>query len=801
MLAKPNICPLIMKRWVEMGTSMYLQELKGTQSRAFIEYLHLRMDHRPVPPKTVTSASAVASISRQAIASSNTVNDSGPLYPDLSDILRQNGKGNSPSQLQHVPGAFEPSVKPKPPSKSAVAGEGSSIRDSHQSQEPTPPLSNVDLQYPRSDNLSTTPEIAPARMPVFPTGNHQNNLRARTDTLVLNDSPTSANNDQATISKLRRRRLFGNAEEDFFESIPSTPRKSRTVRVPREPPQLIEGPFGSLLTDGRPLVRLGWKETVHERVNSDKSDEDGSNEGEGDKSNEPEWPPRRSSQKLNVATSKVESKNNKPAGILPSTKAPSTTALSTSGTPRHTHIESANGGQPGSVSTRQGTLATSSRVNHDPLHLPTRPQHTGESSLLPMQPTKTVQKLFDGLSRRITAALPNVQVADSNTGALQVSFTGQAIGSSAGELSSNVTRHLSPDSPGGLDGDYTFPWRPESGSDPFLVSAAPRGKHNSLGKEKVDVLFTDRDRRKTFGGFDPSPNVPDIDLSVVMKRPYHRLIRPNRQSLPAPGPSATTQAAASFRRVSAPVRNPSILNSSSSSASVMSTADQNMALRLGTDLIFRRMAENHGFHEDTVRRIYAEVGGFERADAVLNDMREAAEAAGRKSIILDPVDVPAHTSPLRRDSDRPSGLQFTPAPITSDDRSDYSPPEASRAGQYARLVRQGRRQEALKREARAVSLGGHSDFLRKIRMSEGVSFRATSTRSSQSPLALMKDARATAAEVAPPPPPESHWGEKEDHLLQSADETVLRELESRMGKVALRRRIQDSLHTLVRNYT
>jgi len=78
-------------------------------------------------------------------------------------------------------------------------------------------------------------------------------------------------------------------------------------------------------------------------------------------------------------------------------------------------------------------------------------------------------------------------------------------------------------------------------------------------------------------------------------------------------------------------------------------------------------------------------------------------------------------------------------------------------------------------------------------MSEDISSRATSntpTWSPESPSSLAPEESARAMEV---PTPQRHWGENEDQLLHRGDEAALKELESRMGKVFVRRRMQENL--------
>jgi hypothetical protein len=235
----------------------------------------------------------------------------------------------------------------------------------------------------------------------------------------------------------------------------------------------------------------------------------------------------------------------------------------------------------------------------------------------------------------------------------------------------------------------------------------------------------------------------------------------------------------------------------------MTTIDHSIAVRLGVDTMLQRMSDNHGFTLDVVRRLYNSIGGFQRTDAVLKKMRESAEAEAISFISTDMDQLDRHMptsrqSSPRRVSNRFSGPQFTPAPVDSGSMSDYSPPETSRAGQYAKLARQGRRHEALRQEAKTVSLGGTADFLRNIRLSEGSSSRATSgapaeNMEGRAPGAALPVDRAHSKDVASSPPQEPIWKEQEeiDKVLLSGDPEALKELQEKMGGPSFKRRTAD----------
>ncbi|KAJ3502816.1 hypothetical protein NLJ89_g8717 [Agrocybe chaxingu] len=133
-----------------------------------------------------------------------------------------------------------------------------------------------------------------------------------------------------------------------------------------------------------------------------------------------------------------------------------------------------------------------------------------------------------------------------------------------------------------------------------------------------------------------------------------------------------------------------------------------------------RLGDEYGFSKGVVEQTYRGDGAAERAlhEAMPHLFLRSADVEmgyGTDEEQEPEGVVPVAESKLssaasspRNGSRRRSGprrsLTIKPAPPNDDDRmSDYSPPNTSRAGQYARLVRQGRKEEALARESRRVS--------------------------------------------------------------------------------------------------
>ena len=214
----------------------------------------------------------------------------------------------------------------------------------------------------------------------------------------------------------------------------------------------------------------------------------------------------------------------------------------------------------------------------------------------------------------------------------------------------------------------------------------------------------------------------------------------------------------------------------SSPASQLSITSQLIIMDVGYDTVIQRMADNHGFSVEVVKRLVAQVKELKLADFVLRKMRKSAAATATDSVqdIVTDLDdegeysTPTHKQTSRRASgnklvhgtrhsspqsspQRGSSLHITPAVLDA----DYSPPETSRASHFARLERQGRRQEAFKWESRRVSLGRRMDFLRSIKIpsSRSASRSKKARVSPESPLGQVNDPPMLAGDSAPSSPP------------------------------------------------
>ena len=345
---------------------------------------------------------------------------------------------------------------------------------------------------------------------------------------------------------------------------------------------------------------------------------------------------------------------------------------------------------------------------------------------------------------------------------------------------------------------FSRPASVSSHNDPFVDHASSHGKGKSKGKGKAtgatDIF--DNKRRHTIGGEAAGPSIPKIDLRAESKWPH------SRQSLPSQTHSDITRLLrSSSSRRSTP---------SATSPISVSASDRSLIERLGMLSAIELISRNHGFKEEVTWNVFRMTGSVTKTDQVMGLMRMKAEAVGIEQVarwadqqgtneITDAMDKTAYReqsvvpvknstiSPPRRHSTK-RGLQFAPAPVDDDLGSDYSPPKSSRAGQFARLVKQGRMKEALKREERRASGGGL--LPPKIRMVAGTRSPEADRASSVTgegqvePGGWVATGNSDVIELSEDWDVQEQspdWGETENQMFMSAssgDEVVLRELEA-----------------------
>ncbi|KAF8638827.1 hypothetical protein AX17_001885 [Amanita inopinata Kibby_2008] len=186
--------------------------------------------------------------------------------------------------------------------------------------------------------------------------------------------------------------------------------------------------------------------------------------------------------------------------------------------------------------------------------------------------------------------------------------------------------------------------------------------------------------------------------------------------------------------------------------------DRSLVASLGMKQAVALMSTNHGFTEQVVSEILQNVKSISKTDEILRRMRISAEEVGINAI-LQVLDKKVDNSGLHQTAAKQlmifepnelssSGRKHLPSrkaqnlqvQVTSDEQlSDYSPPHRSRAGQFTRLIQQGRRIEAVAREARRAS-GSLSPKKPSSNISEKTARASYATPSVTEPVAIKGDA-------------------------------------------------------------
>jgi hypothetical protein len=147
-------------------------------------------------------------------------------------------------------------------------------------------------------------------------------------------------------------------------------------------------------------------------------------------------------------------------------------------------------------------------------------------------------------------------------------------------------------------------------------------------------------------------------------------------------------------------------------------------------------------------------------------------------------------------------LMIRPGPLSNS--GDYLPPESSRAGQFARLERAGRRAEALKREKRRASQGGISPRAMGVIQLTNDGSPIPKSMNARSPNLVHEEDVELDAKLGNPNgvqddaqhvhgedglPGQFAWGTQEDELLRSNDPEAYQALASRVGSRMVKTRL------------
>lgn len=161
--------------------------------------------------------------------------------------------------------------------------------------------------------------------------------------------------------------------------------------------------------------------------------------------------------------------------------------------------------------------------------------------------------------------------------------------------------------------------------------------------------------------------------------------------------------------------------------------DKELIHRVGLTLFLKGMSENHGFREEVVWNVYNSRRDLVETDKILREMREEAERVAERRLGGSPPPDTAVTSNSAEQREETQGspipnrevrewyrapsppshrhLNFTPIRDKAllrriRNEEEFSPPATTRAASFARLVNQGRREEAFAKERRRSSRGG-----------------------------------------------------------------------------------------------
>ncbi|KAF8162686.1 hypothetical protein B0H34DRAFT_794478 [Crassisporium funariophilum] len=460
--------------------------------------------------------------------------------------------------------------------------------------------------------------------------------------------PTKLNQQPQPTPTKKLKRKAVDVEEDFFGTpTPSSPVEQTTPAPKRQPPTYKEGPFRTTLQRGQ----------------------DGN------------WPPKRRRKILaDDASSEAEEPGVTAIGVHKG-KAKEIVSDSTSRT-----------GQPRQP-VQANAIASSSRVLLSNIAEP--------ASLLKSVLTKKVSlssKANQGRDTANTKPGPSAVVAADAQGAPSAR-TAPSIAKSRTSVQDSAAYPVSATSP----------------NDPFTARklASGKGKGRANAQPVSDFLIEKPTRH--------------IDLHHVrLSRRSNRSSIASRRSSVLSSRTSTSSTSNVRKRRSGPRQ---------SLADDLSRDDQETLMMTGLPQVMASIAKEYGFDVRVAMNAFKATKSIENVRKTLKLMRDAAAAAVNALFAQDndgndadtesdeetihraflnrrpsldqqssPAQKSSRHSSLSRKSKRPS-LNIRHVPLQDDEEtlSDYNPPNRSRAGEFARLVKQGRVEEAYQREGRRVS--------------------------------------------------------------------------------------------------
>ncbi|KAH9483461.1 hypothetical protein JR316_0002929 [Psilocybe cubensis] len=288
---------------------------------------------------------------------------------------------------------------------------------------------------------------------------------------------------------------------------------------------------------------------------------------------------------------------------------------------------------------------------------------------------------------------------------------------------------------------YSLPSKPSSDADPFTAKNQQLKQQQYRVSEKAAGKARAADESYVIGDENESPGETrriDLHQKALLKR--HRLA--NNQAR-ASRPSSVLSSRGSLSL--SPKRDHSRKsNSLRKSISELDLPDDDtreflLAAAESTADALQKMVEDYGFPIEDVEEAFKKTKSLRKTELFLKQLRRDMDQlqqemlekqkalyarinffAGQDGGNDSDNDVPyglvkrvsiagkasgkssTRSSPRKSKSKRPS-LNIKPILTDEEVVSDYSPPGSSRAGQFARLVRQGRKKEAIEREQRRAS--------------------------------------------------------------------------------------------------
>ncbi|KAH9930886.1 uncharacterized protein B0H18DRAFT_991709 [Fomitopsis serialis] len=537
-----------------------------------------------------------------------------------------------------------------------------------------------------------------------------------------------------------KHRYLRKPSEEIFASVASTPvipssrdvtpspqRQERRFKRPREPPRLDDGPYNHVFTDAMGRVQPSGARPTGVAV------DEGSDRGDRDEEVRV-WPPLRGRDK---GKRKVQQEQTNARPPIASDVQVKTESQEPVAALRQLPAQSARTHHPFSQPTQdlgasQDSQAQYSQSQHHVFSQPSQRVVSAERSQSEPQETGTE---FMPSFRFPKAHLDRLEQELTRNGHLLQTRTAGGEDQHAGVVTStpvrrDTARHSHRNT--SMSGPSSvvpappdeFSRNPDLGRSVHFDPALPdsKGKARDYGPSTPYI----NGRRHTLGG-SSAPQTHSEDDHAAEERIRVRQSLPLLPSAPRGIRSAddsfvgTVSTSFSFRR---PRRRESlsfVQQPKPRSASVepeppiqISEDDESVVVHIGVETAIQTMSENHGFNAEIVRRAWSQTQSLRKTDAVLRQMREAAEKAALQFMenLHDESSLPADPgavvrgrplayggSPRRSSHNREASvLRITPAEADEETSSEYSPPKPTRAGQYVRLVKEGRPYEAVTRE-------------------------------------------------------------------------------------------------------